>query len=115
VEAVAIRSDSEFQKYPDGLRAYSLKGVGQRGKSDHLSAPGHSFLGSPFFKQPRLTEHLQSPDAAIAENAPICLRNYGATASDALPFLTKALAHPNERVRTEAAKAIQRITALSRE
>lgn len=64
---------------------------------------------------PYLLNHLVSTNSAIAENAAICLRNYGAKAANTLPDLEKALSHPNERVRAEAAQAIQRISVLANE
>jgi hypothetical protein len=59
-----------------------------------------------------LLEDLRSTNASIAENAAICLRNYGAVASNSLPQLRQALSNPNLKVRTEASNAITRITAL---
>jgi hypothetical protein len=64
---------------------------------------------------PRLLAHLAHTNPVIAENAAICFKNYGARASNALPYLAKALAHPNERVRTETTNAIRRITVLMKE
>lgn len=60
---------------------------------------------------PHLLAHLESTNASIAENAALCLRNYGAQAKSALPALEKAESYPDERVRAEAAKAKGMINA----
>jgi hypothetical protein len=65
--------------------------------------------------RPLLLAHLASAEPALAENAAICLRNYGANATSVLTDLQRALAHHDERVRKEASKAIERITALARD
>jgi hypothetical protein len=65
--------------------------------------------------EPYLLEDLRSTNAAIAENAAICLRNYGAVASNSLPRLREALSNTNLAVRKEASNAITRITVLMKE
>jgi HEAT repeat protein len=57
-----------------------------------------------------LVAQLESTDARVAENAAICLGNYGRRATNAMTSLQKALAHPDEQVRTAASKALSRIT-----
>ena len=60
---------------------------------------------------PLLLEHLKSTNAMLAENADICLRNYGAQAKSALLALEKAESYPNEKVQVEARKATAMIKA----
>ena len=65
--------------------------------------------------EPVLIAHLKSANADIAENAAICLKNYGAQAFNALPHLQTALTRADPGVRAAASNAIYRITALDRE
>jgi HEAT repeat protein len=69
-----------------------------------------------FFKEaePLLLQHLQSTNSAIAENAAIALKNYGAEAYNTLPAL-RWLQYPDKRVRTEVFNAIMRVSALTKD
>ncbi len=61
---------------------------------------------------PILLAHLESTNARIAENAAICLGNYGPRATNAITCLRKALLHPDEQVRIAASKALSRIAQV---
>jgi hypothetical protein len=102
------------QERPSAVIALELKSetVERRGASLRvLSRRGEFYTEA----EPLLLAHLASTNSTLAQNAAICLGNFGPQASNSLPYLERTLSHSDQLVRTDASNAISRINALLRD